>query len=132
MENIFAQIIFAHVFGDYFLQSKKMALLKSARGWRGMFWCAAHSLLYTAGFALFFLNVNPLFLSLVFLSHYPIDRWSLAQKWLDLIGGRNFLHASASLDENREINISFSCLVYVVVDNFMHLYAIWLIAKIIF
>jgi hypothetical protein len=132
MEDLFAKIIFAHVLGDYFLQPKIMALQKSEPSQSGSLWCALHSLIYTAAFIAFFPVVNPLFFALIFLSHYPLDRWSLAQKWLDLIGGRNYLKAQGSKDKYREIDISFSVVVYTVADNTLHVYTAWIILKMFF
>ncbi len=55
------------------------------------------------------------------MSHFPIDRWSLAGKWLQLIKGRDFFAAYHSKAEFHEIDLSFSTIVYVVVDNTFHL-----------
>jgi len=126
---MFAQIILGHLVGDYLLQSKAMALEKSAKGFNGILWCTLHSLIYTASVCLFLWTLNPLIIGLVFLSHWPIDRWSLASKWLKLIRGRNFVEAFNSREEYRDIDLAFSCLVYVVVDNTMHLILLWLIVE---
>jgi hypothetical protein len=131
MIDIFAKIFFAHMFGDYMFQPREMALKKSERSIQGLTWCTAHSLIYTACFALFFWTINPLFLTLVFLSHWPVDRWSLGQKWLNMIGGRN-LTLAFSKTENKEVEIFFAGLVYVAVDNTMHLFLVWIFAKIFF
>lgn len=132
MEDVFAKILFAHLFGDYLLQTRNMALLKSEKSWRGFNWCTVHCLVYTVCFAIFFWTVNPLFLALVFLSHWPIDRWSLGQKWLDLIRGRNLMIALNSKGAYREAEILFAGLVYTVVDNTMHLFLLWIGIKTFF
>ncbi len=129
MEKLFIAMALGHFAGDYLLQSRNMALSKSAAGLRGHFWCSLHCLLYAAAVALFAWRADPLFLSLVFLSHWPIDRWSLASAWLKLIRGRDLMAAHASRDEYREIDIGFSCFVYAVADNTMHLGLFWLIAR---
>ncbi len=129
MTDVFARIVLAHLFGDYLFQTKSMALSKTAPDLKGWSSCAIHCLVYTAIFALFFKSLNPIFLSLVFLSHFPIDRWSLGQKWLDLIKGRSILKAFESRDKYRDLDISFSCLVYAVVDNTLHIFLIWTITK---
>lgn len=123
--NIFVNILLGHLVGDYLLQSKKMALLKSEKGARGYLWCLVHSLIYTASVCFFLWTANPVIILLVFLSHYPIDRWSLASKWLNLIGGRDFMKAYESNEKYREIDISFSAIVYTVVDNTFHLLLLW-------
>jgi hypothetical protein len=129
MNNYFAAIVLGHLAGDYLCQSKSMALFKSQPGWQGIKWCLLHCLLYTACVCLFLWTVNPLVVGLVFLSHYPLDRWSLGAKWLKLIRGRNFLTAYLKKEPGWEIDVAFSCLVYAVVDNTWHLILLWLITK---
>ncbi|MEK7503875.1 MAG: DUF3307 domain-containing protein [Patescibacteria group bacterium] len=128
---MFAQIVFGHLFGDYMFQSKAMALKKSEKGWRGNWWCVWHCLIYTAWICLFLWTADPLVVCLIFLSHWFIDRYSLGSKWLKMIRGRDFIKAFESKDKYRDIDLSFSCLVYAVVDNTMHLVLIWLIVIIL-
>ena len=131
MMDIFARIILGHLAGDYLLQSKTIALNKTKKGWQGLWCCTRHCLIYTATICLFLWNINPLLVILIFLSHWFIDRWSLAEKWLKLIKGRSIAEAYRSKDKYREIDIAFSCLVYAVADNTMHLIFLWLITKIL-
>jgi len=129
MEGVFAKLVFGHLAGDYLLQSRSMAFNKGLPSLRGLLWCTWHCLVYTAVMCLFLWTVNPGIMALVFVSHWVIDRWSLAQKWLNLIGGRNFVQAWQSQQQYREIDIAFSILVYAVVDNTLHLLIIWLALK---
>ena len=129
MEDIYVRLILGHLFGDYMLQTKSMALAKSEKSYKGALVCALHSLIYTATIMIFLMRFNAFLFMLLFLSHYPIDRWSLASKWLDLIKGRNFVTAHMGKGEYREIDLSFSCIVYTVVDNTMHFFLMWLIVK---
>lgn len=131
MEDLFARIVLGHLVGDYLFQSKKMAIGKSERGWRGWCWCTLHSLIYTATVCLFLWTINPLVIFLIFLSHWPIDRWSLAKYWSKLIGGRDIMTAWASTDRWREIDLAFSCLVYAIGDNTMHLVLMWGVTKLL-
>lgn len=121
MEDLFARLVLGHLIGDYLLQPKWMALLKSSPGRRGALCCLVHCIIYTGAVCLELWTISPLIIGVVFLSHYPIDRWSLASRWLKLIGGRDFLAAHASKDPYREIHICFSTIVYTVVDNGWHL-----------
>jgi hypothetical protein len=121
MLTIFEKILLGHLVGDYLLQSKKMAICKSAKGWPGLAWCLAHCLIYTLVICLFTDTAEPLKIGLIFMSHFPLDRWSLASKWLKLIKGRDFMTAYQSKEEFRDIDLSFSTLVYAVVDNTFHL-----------
>ena len=126
---MFAEIVLGHLTGDYLLQSKAMALKKTEKGFKGIIWCTFHCLIYTASVCLFLWTINPLIIILVFISHWPIDRWSLASIWLKIIRGRNFIAAYQSTEKYHEIDLTFSCLVYAVVDNTMHLILLWLIIK---
>jgi hypothetical protein len=77
---------------------------------------------------------------LVFASHFPIDRWSLADKWLNFIDGRSLSDfvfngrkgIPLSPDPNKAdsaefaknyhaLRGGFTALVYAVADNTMHL-----------
>ncbi|OGF27702.1 hypothetical protein A2303_00550 [Candidatus Falkowbacteria bacterium RIFOXYB2_FULL_47_14] len=131
MDELIFPVLLAHFAGDYWLQTKNMALNKSKKGVRGILTCCLHSLVYTACFCAFLRTPDPWLAVLIFLSHYPLDRWSLAEKWLKLINGRNVMGAFLSRDKYREIDLSFSCIVYAVTDNSMHLFLIWLIIKFI-
>jgi hypothetical protein len=128
MDKYFTAIVLGHLAGDYLFQSKKMALYKSRPGWEGAKWCLLHCLIYTAVICVFLWTANPLIVGLVFLSHYPIDRWSLASKWLKMIRGRDFLKDYVKKEPGWEIHLVFSCLVYATVDNTMHLILLWMVA----
>jgi len=121
MFTIFEEILFGHLVGDYLLQPRKMAIEKSAKGLAGLMWCLLHCLLYTAIICLFTSTTEPIKILLIFMCHFPIDRWSLASKWLRMIKGRDFMAAYKSKTRLHEIDLSFSIIVYVIVDNTMHI-----------
>ncbi|MDO8584168.1 MAG: DUF3307 domain-containing protein [bacterium] len=120
MEALFIRMILGHLAGDYLFQSKAMALHKGDRGRRGWGWCLLHCAIYTFAVCLLSWKADPLFVLLVFLSHAPIDRWSLAHHWLVFIRGRNMFAAIVSSEPYRELDVGFSCFVYAVTDNTMH------------
>lgn len=128
MADLFIRMFLGHLVGDYLLQSERMAVQKSAAGWRGWTWCLWHCTLYTAAVSAFCWSLPPLGVALVFLSHFPIDRWSLATAWLKRMGGRDLLVAHTEAHAYREIRIAFACLVYAVADNTLHLVLLWFIA----
>jgi hypothetical protein len=68
-----AQILLAHVIGDYFLQSHWMATEKTKRLWPAV----VHGLTYTLPFLL--ITQNPVALFIIFSTHVMIDRWRLAR-----------------------------------------------------
>ncbi len=110
-------MVLGHLWGDYLLQNNFMALNKT----KSSLICFLHSLLYTLTICLFMNKWSMLFFLMIFLTHYPIDRYSLGQKWLDLIKGRNFMNEYNDNSLYKEIRVSFSTLVYAVVDNTLHL-----------
>jgi len=121
MFTIFEKILLGHLVGDYLIQPKEMAIAKSARGFKGLAWCLVHCLLYTLCICLFTATTDPTKIGLIFMSHFPIDRWSLASYWLKIIKGRNFMAAYESKIQFHEIDLTFSAVVYIIVDNTMHI-----------
>src|SRR6266404_5607070 len=101
--NIFINILFGHLFGDFIFQNKWMAVNKSASHFK----CFIHCLIYTFFMCLFTQKWTLAWITLIFVSHFVIDRWSLADKWLLLIKGRalnDFLdNGHLSIPENKDI-----------------------------
>lgn len=110
------EMFFGHLTGDYLFQPKKMAEQKG----KNTLVCFIHCLIYSLSIAIWTLKFNPLYLILVFCSHYFIDRYSLAYYWLKLIKGRDVLDKSDN----------FAPLVYATVDNTIHLILLYFITKI--
>lgn len=82
----FAAAVLGHFVGDYLFQNQWMAIGKSQPGWKGTVACTVHVLLYTLAVALF-TGWNPLFLLVVAVPHWIIDRWSLATYILQFKNG---------------------------------------------
>lgn len=144
---MFINLLFGHLFGDFIFQNKWMALGKSDKNFSGNLRCLVHCLIYTVCIILFTQKFNLYWTLLVFISHWPIDRYSLADKWLNFIGGRSLKdyyeyghHGLLYTNINRGVCLeethyndcnhwvlrgSFSALVYCVVDNTMHLSIMW-------
>ena len=129
--DAFAKIVLGHLTADYLLQGKYMAIHKTDRTIEGECYCILHCLIYTITVATFLGTFQPWVLGLIFMSHYPIDRFSLATYWLRMIRGRDLLAEYKSDEPYREIRIPFSCFVYAVADNTMHLVLLWLITKLL-
>ena len=113
-----------HLIGDYLLQTKNMALNKSAKGWKGFWLCTAHIAIYTASVCGMVSIVQPItieFVASIFFPHWLIDRYSFASWWLKKIKGRTFVDAFKSTDKYREFDIAFTAIVYTVTDNTFHL-----------
>lgn len=132
MEMFFINLLFGHLVGDYLFQNKWMAIYKGENSFR----CLIHCLVYTL-IVCIFTGFNPYWIAVVFASHYPIDRYSLADKWLRLINGRtlkdfvyngkknvpkDIVFAGTDVWENYiSLQGSFTAVVYTVTDNTMHL-----------
>ena len=127
--TFFEQILLGHFIGDYILQNKWMAYRKGTN----YLPCLTHCLLYTLAVCSFS-PFNIWWVLIVFLSHFFIDKFSLADKWLKLINGRSltdflaFGHMEISdnlMQANKEnyriLRGSFTGIVYTAVDNTMHI-----------
>jgi hypothetical protein len=116
----FINILFGHLVGDYILQNKHMARNKSIDSSI----CLLHCFFYTMSMIIFTRIHNPYWISIVFISHFIIDRFSLAEKWLKLIDGRSlngYLQENYSSLNYNILTGSFAAVVYTVVDNTFHL-----------
>jgi hypothetical protein len=140
--NIFELILIGHLFGDFVFQNKWMVMNKSASNFK----CFIHCWIYMwcVGTATMGIIYNWKWFLIIFISHYPIDRWSLADKWLDLINGRSLKDFMEHGHENiprkplyflktmwggrdygmenyHALRGGFTSIVYTVVDNTFHL-----------
>lgn len=127
----FLAILFGLFVADYLLQPKQMAIMKSQRDSQGMSICGIHCAIYAGVSTLFLLGVSAftingmLIFHLFYWSHFIMDRYSLASKWLRMIQGRNFMEEYKNRPEYWEISIPFAAIVYVVVDNGLHILFMW-------
>lgn len=133
------ELLLGHLAGDYLLQNEWMALNKSKNTLNG--WMAAfmHCILYTVAICLFMWNFDWYWMVVVFLSHFPIDKFSLAEKYLHFIKGKglkDYVYKNGIWDNglpkpqgqlNRydALEGGFTAFVYAVTDNTMHLILMW-------
>ncbi len=129
MAELFILALLGHLVGDYLLQTKQMALMKSKADAKGFLMCSLHVLIYTIVVCLFLQTTDPLVWVLVFVPHWIIDRWSLANVWLSLIKGRTFKSAIAGTGIKKDFDIAFTSIVYTVSDNTIHLLTLFLVIK---
>lgn len=119
MGDLYLLIILGHFVGDYLLQPLWMAIVKSENSIMGYTTCTLHCLIYTlAVTAISGTIALPEVWLLVFFSHFFIDKWSLAQSWLNLIGGRNVMKDA---EVGNMVGVAFSAVVYTVTDNILHI-----------
>lgn len=131
LETLIA-LIFGHLLGDFVFQTKKMALLKSEKSAKGIIWCSFHVSVYTLLVSIVAGIANPIVWIAIFVPHWIIDRYSLANKWLKFIGGRTFESAQNSTDQWKNFDIAFTSIVYTVVDGTFHIFSLWLVLKFLF
>lgn len=91
------EMILGHLVGDYLLQPQTMAINKGKSTKLGWAYCFFHCLIYTTSILIFVGEFSFLLFFLIFLTHFPIDKFSLAQylfKGLDFSKpGHLFLYA---------------------------------------
>lgn len=116
-------LLFGHLVGDYLLQNRWMALNKGKNTPFSFAVCVLHCSIYTLAVAVF-TCWEPLWLILVFTSHFVIDKFSLGELWLQVINGRSlhqFFIETKAVTPQTAIAASFTALVYTIVDNTLHL-----------
>lgn len=123
MEISIAKLLFGHFIGDFFFQTKEMANNKYLSGWKSFWWCNIHVVVYTITVAVFAGVYSPEFIVGVFMPHWIIDRYSLAYRWMKIIG-RSYM-----LESPKPIDTSFGAIIYVVTDQTLHFICLYLILK---
>jgi hypothetical protein len=130
-------LLLGHLTGDYFLQTQYLARNKSRNTLKG--WMAAfiHCVIYTASVCLFMWNFDLIWIVVVFLSHFPIDKFSLADVYMKYITGGDMkayankvdsLHGGLYLQGSRGIETllgGFTTLRYLIIDNGLHILIMW-------
>ncbi len=125
--NFYVALLFGHLIGDFLFQNNWMAQNKNKKD--GWFPCFVHCLTYTLSVIVFTKEVSFSWALIVFITHYPIDRWSLADKFSELYGSNsikkfwNKKNKNNSHKENKQLILdgAFSAICYVVRDNTFHL-----------
>jgi len=133
-------LFLGHLAGDYLLQNQWMALNKSKNTLNGWMAALIHCVLYTLAVCLFMWNFDPIWIIVVFLTHFLIDKFSLTDKYLHYIKGRslkNYVKKDDKeiIENNRTwktlinrydvLEGSFATVVYTITDNTMHLILMW-------
>lgn len=134
------ELVLGHLVGDYLLQNEWMALNKSKNSLKGWMAALVHCILYTLAVCLFMWNFDLIWILVVFMSHFPIDKFSLAEKYLKHIKGKSLkdfvnkdykppyhfeIIPEMKLNRYNVLEGSFSAVVYTVTDNTMHLILMW-------
>jgi len=110
------RLLLGHLIGDYMLQTSWMAMNKGKKTCEGWFAAILHSIVYTASICTTMWNFNYWWIIAVFLSHVFIDHYSTATWYLKHVKGMNKPYKYSS-----QTYTSLYWIIYVVVDNTMHL-----------
>jgi len=123
--------IVGHILGDYFAQTKWMALNKKKDSPEGYRACALHCLVYTIIMVIVTGAYNIIFALIIFAGHFFLDKFDIVDNYLEAIKGRtikSILKAHGNnLEEKVTLETSFmvayTVLVHTVIDNSIHI--IW-------
>ncbi len=140
-EYIFA-LILGHFFSDYLAQNNWMARNKGNNNFKGYLACSVHALIYSLTVIVFTWDFRFSWFLVVLISHWPIDKWSLANYWKKAIGGstlKDFIyHGHEGIPKLSKLNVpqykanymylmgGFAALVYAVSDNTLHMILMWI------
>lgn len=142
------EMLLGHLAGDYLLQNEWMALNKSKNtkiGWLSAF---IHCVIYTLAVCLFMWNFDLIWIIVIFLSHFPIDKFKLAEHYMHFIKGkgmRDYVNKDNWINDLKYIPVpkkklnrydvlegGFTAFIYSVTDNTMHLILMWLAYNLIY
>jgi hypothetical protein len=137
------ELLLGHLVGDYLLQNEWMAINKSKNTWIGWIAATSHCLLYTWAVCLIMWNFDWYWWVAVFLSHFPIDKFGLAEKYMKLKGSslRAYIDDTNNSTSRFYVDTSngqkmltggFRAVVYAVTDNTMHILLMWGAYKLIY
>jgi hypothetical protein len=131
------EMLLGHCAGDYLFQNDILALNKGKNTFLGWIMCIAHCVIYTLSVCIFMSNYSLEWMGFVFLSHFIIDKFSLAESWSKMIKAKSL---QQFLDDNKNQTITamdsliagFTTFTYAVKDNTMHLILMTLFYKMMF
>lgn len=121
-----------HGIGDYIIQNDWMALNKKKKGYLGFCACIIHCGLYSFPF---FLIGSPLAVSIIFTTHFIIDRWRIVDYFLAIRNGvykqrAIFYHDGEEVRYRLDISnfgfgkdrpFAISIWLYIITDNIFHI-----------
>lgn len=127
------EMVLGHLVGDYLVQNQWMALNKSKNTWTGWLAAIVHCVIYTAMVTTAIHNWDLLWIVIVFFSHFFIDKFSLAEKYMHYVKGFGMkdyvkkelfcekVKAKSNINRYDVLEGGFTSLVYTVTDNTMHI-----------
>jgi len=122
-------LLLGHLTGDYLLQNSWMALNKTKNTFNGWMAALVHCLIYTAAVCLFMWNFDMIWIGVVFLSHFPIDKFGLGDKYMHYLKGgglKDYVYENDNpVTRLTTLEGGFKAFVYAMTDNTMHLILMW-------
>lgn len=125
-------MVLGHLTGDYLLQHNFMAVNKVRNDVIGYMACLVHCLVYSICVTMMVglapsiqmdLQTFVLFSLMAFVTHFPIDKWSLGKLWLKVLGKKDMpLALTNPPGYDTFLHRFFYWFVYIVVDNTLHLF----------
>ena len=118
MSDVLFRLVLGHIMGDYMLQTRWMAYGKKARTMEGALCAGAHTLAYTASVCAWLLPEcveAPWLVTAIWLTHWPIDRFPVAEWIIHTLGRKGPCEAAIPGEA------AVSAFVYIVIDNGIHL-----------
>lgn len=117
-----------HGIGDYFIQTDRMALNKKKAGWFGFWQCWIHCITYALPFLLI---GNLLQMSLIFLTHFIIDRYRIIDYALAIKNGvkENGKYDISNFGFGTGRPVFITIWLYIITDNLTHIICNYLIIK---
>ena len=110
------ETLLAHLFGDYIIQNNWMATKKTENSLEGYLACLIHVILYTIPFLL--ITTNPLHISIIFLTHFFIDKFRLAIYWIKFW---NWNWEDGNFGFPASTPFALSIWLMIIIDNTFHL-----------
>ena len=141
----FPWLLIGHFLGDFVFQNNWMALNKKDNLWPCIVHCYLYSMLvclmlYIGGY-----KIGPGIFSLIYLSHHILDGTYLVDKWMkfygirswdsslpraeDIYGRKSYIIWTEHPITKDVVTTSFGALIYVTIDNTLHLLMMMLIIK---
>lgn len=104
-----------HAIGDYITQNHWLATNKTKYNFNGWIACFVHCVFYSLPF---FLIASPLAVLIIFLSHFIIDKFRLAQYWTRLVNNE---WQSNNFGYPEDAPVFLSLWLVIIIDNILHI-----------
>lgn len=137
-------MLLGHLVGDYLLQTNFLALNKAKYTLTGWIAALVHCIIYTAAVCAIMGIFDWKWQLVVFLTHFPIDKFSLGELYMDKVKGyglKKFINDVNNAEPHKYINSTlgnnmllggFTAVVYAITDNTMHLLLMYIAYNIMY